>query len=332
MKFIFAIFTLGIVSIYSAAQAQDSLQVGYFSEWPLPAHYGQVSGAYDDVLGTETEWVAFDNSTEMFRALATGEIQIALSQGLVPLLLVTTAGLDFKAIDIAVSYPAKENCFAHPDLRFSARRASVLGGTTIALPLGTMTHFNLNKALAHFGADSTTLNLVNMTPAQAAAALQQGKVDIACGWGPALDTLEDFGTTLTANEEKREMGIKNYDTIVIKTGFGVDNPNIVAKFLKVTAELNASFTANPSRMISTIATQLNMTESNTAASMEGFEFPSIADKLSAEWIAGGMQSHMKALSDFFVVQNVMQNALENYESAVDKSYLEHAVNLPLIDE
>lgn len=332
MKFLFAIYTLGIVSFFSAAQAQDSLQVGYFSEWPLPAHYGQVSGAYDDVLGTDTKWVAFDDSTEMFGALATGEIQIALSQGLVPLLLVTTAGLDFKVVDIAVSYPAKENCFAHPDLRFSARRASVLGGTTIALPLGTMTHFNLNKSFAHFGVDSTTLNLVNMTPAQAAAALQQGKVDIACGWGPALDTLEDFGTTLATNEEKREMGIKNYDTIVINADFGVDNPEVVAKFLKVTAELNAGFTANPSRMIPTIATQLNMTESTSAASMEGFEFPSIADKLSAEWMADGLQSHMKALADFFVAQNVMQSALKSYENSVDKSYLEHAVNLPLIDE
>lgn len=330
MKFIFTFFTLGFISIYSPVRAQDSLQVGYFSEWPLPAHYGEVSGAYDDVLGTDTEWVAFDNSTAMFGALATGDIQIALSQGLVPLLLVTTAGLDFKAVDIAVSYPAKENCFAHPDLRFSARKASVLARTTVALPMGTMTHFNLNRTLAYFGVDSTTLNLINMTSAQAVAALQQGKVDIACGWGPALGALRDFGTVLTTTEEKAEIGIKNYDTIVVKSGFGVNNPEVVAKFIKVTAELNTSFTANPSRMIPEIAKQLNMTENAVATSMDGFEFPSTTDKLGVEWMAGDMQSHMKALADFFLAQNVTASALESYESVVDKSYLERAANLPLI--
>lgn len=330
MKFIFTIFTLGFISIYSAVQAQDSLQVGYFSEWPLPAHYGEVSGAYDDVLGTDSEWVAFDNSTAMFRALATGEIQIALSQGLVPLLMVTTAGLDFKAVDIAVSYPTKENCFAHPDLRFSARKASVLGGTTVALPMGTMTHFNLNRTLAYFGIVSTTLNLINMTPAQAAAALKQGKVDLACGWGPAFGALQDFGTVLTTTEEKAEIGIKNYDAIVIKSGFGVNNSEVVVNFSKVTAELNASFKANPSRMIPKIANRLNMTESAVAASMDGFEFPSTTDKLSVEWMAGDMQSHMKALADFFLAQNVTASALESYENVIDKSYLERAANLPLI--
>lgn len=170
MKYSLIFFTLGLMSILTPAQAQDSLEIGYFSEWPLPAHYGQTSGAYDEVLGAETKWTAFDSSTAMFAALETGDIQIALSQGLVPFLMVTTAGLDFKLVDIAVSYPANENCFAHPDLRFSSTRASVLNGTTVALAIGTTAHFNLNQTLAHYGIDPTTLELVNMPPAQAAAA------------------------------------------------------------------------------------------------------------------------------------------------------------------
>lgn len=324
-------FTLGLIFIFSAAHAQDRLQIGYFDEWPLPAHYGQTSGAYDEVLGAKAEWTAYNSSTAMFAALESGDIQIALSQGLVPFLTITTAGHDFKMVDIAVSYPANENCFAHPDLRYSATNAAVLNGTTAALAIGTTVHFNLNRTLTHFGIDPASVEMVNMTPIQAAAALKQGKVDIACGWGPALSTLQDFGSVLLSNDQKAEIGINNYDAIVIRSSFGADNPEVVAKFLKVTAELNTAFTASAARMIPGIATPLDMFEGTVAESMAGFEFPSITAKLGESWLGGGVQTHLKQLADFFVVQGTMDNDLDDYAHTVDATYLQAAADLPLID-
>ncbi len=330
MKFLLTLFTLGLLSLTSGAYAQNTLQIGYFNEWPLPAHYGQTSGAYDEVLGAEAEWIAYNSSTAMFAALETGDIQIALSQGLVPFLLVATAGLDFKLVDIAVSYPANENCFAHPDLRFSATNTAVLNGATIALAIGTTSHFNLNRTLTRFGIDPASVELINMPPAQAAAALKQGKVDIACGWGPALATLQDFGTLLLDNDGKAGLGIKNYDTIVIRSSFGADNPTVVAKFLNVTGALNAAYTANPARMIPSIAAPLNMFDSTVTASMQGFEFPSITAKLGEDWLGGGVQTHMKQLADFFVILGTMDKSLDSYTDVVDVTYLQTAANLPLI--
>jgi taurine transport system substrate-binding protein len=324
-------FTLGLISIFSTAQAQDSLQIGYFNEWPLPAHYGQTSGAYDEVLGADAEWTAFNSSTAMFAALETGDIQIALSQGLVPFLTVTTAGHDFKLVDIAVSYPNNENCFAHPDLRFSATNTSALNGATVALAIGTTAHFNLNQTLTHFDIDPASVEMLNMTPAQAAAALTRGKVDIACGWGPALNTLQDFSTVLLDTEQKAEIGIKNYDTIVIRSSFGADNPEVVAKFLKVTGELNAAYTANAARMIPSIAEPLNMYDSTVATSMQSFQFPSVTAKLSEKWLGGGVQSHLKQLADFFVIQGTMDKSLDDYAHTVDATYLQTAADLPLIE-
>jgi len=324
-------FTLGLVSMFSTAHAQDSLQIGYFNEWPLPAHYGQTSGAYDEVLGAKTEWTAFNSSTAMLAALQTGDIQVALSQGLVPFLLIATAGLDFKIVDIAVSYPANENCFAHPNLGFSANNTTALNGATIALAIGTITHFNLNQTLTKFGIDPAGVEMTNMAPAQAAAALTQGKVDIACGWGPALSTLQNFGIVLLENDQKTEIGIKNYDTIVIRSSFGADNPEVVAKFLKVTGELNAAYTASAARMIPTIAAPLNMYEGTVEASMQGFAFPSVAAKLGDSWLGGGVQTHLKQLADFFVLQGTMDKTLDSYADTVETTYLQTAADLPLIE-
>jgi taurine transport system substrate-binding protein len=324
-------FTLGLISIFSTAHAQNSLQIGYFNEWPLPAHYGQTSGAYDEVLGADAAWTAFNSSTAMFAALESGDIQIALSQGLVPFITVTTAGHDFKLVDIAVSYPNNENCFAHPDLRFSTTNTAALNGATVALAIGTTAHFNLNQTLTHFGIDPASVEMLNMIPAQAAAALKQGKVDIACGWGPALSALQDFGTVLLNTEQKATIGIRNYDTIVIRSSFGADNPEVVAKFLKVTGELNAAYTANAARMTPNIATPLNMLEGTVTASMEGFAFPSLTAKLSENWLGGSVQVHLKQLADFFVAQGTMDKALDSYGHTVDATYLQTAANLPLIE-
>ncbi len=312
------------------ASAQDALTIGHFNEWPLPAHYGQSSGAYDEVLGAETEWRAFDSSTSMFAALENGDIQIALSQGVVPFLQVATAGMAFDVVDIAVSYADNENCVAHHSLGFSSENASVLVGKTVALPFGTTAHYNLLRQLAHFNINPASVHLLNMSPTQAAAALRQEKADIACGWGPALNDMLTNGVQLTSANLKTELGGGNFDLIVVRSSFGTDNPEVVAQFLKVTADLNASFTANPARMIAGIASPLNMTEEAVKSSMAGFQFPTINEKTGATWLGGGVETYLKDLADFFVEHGTIDEALGSYAENIDISYLQAAMDLPLV--
>lgn len=143
--------------------------------------------------------------------------------------------------------------------------------------------------------------------------------------------MQEFGTALLDDEQKTEIGIRNYDTIVIRSGFGAENPEVVAKFLKVTAELNASFTVNPARMIPNIANSLDMTEATVSASMERFRFPSVTAKLGTDWLGGEVQTHLKQLANFFVEQGTMNESLDSYSDSVDVSYLQKAAELPLIE-
>ena len=67
---------------------------------------------YPDVeaLGVEVEWRAFNTGVEMAEAMVAGEIDISYSIGVVPFALAVTAGAPIKAVGVAVSYAANDNC------------------------------------------------------------------------------------------------------------------------------------------------------------------------------------------------------------------------------
>lgn len=325
MKFIARI--LALIALQTApALAQDTLHIGYFSEWPLPAHYGQASGAYDN-----TEWHVYDSSVGLYGGLANGDIQIALSQGIVPFLMMAKAGPDFQIVDIAVSYPGLENCVVSAPLAAKLTTPNALQNARVALPMGTTVHFGLLKQLAQLRVNPLSLVFLDMPPAPAAAALASGKADIACGWGPALDRMLDDGALLLPTEGKDALGVYIFDSTVIRASFGADNPEVVARFLKTTNDLNVSFAANPDRMIPKIAESMNMTEGAVRATMSGFIFPSVTDKTSGKWLGGGTQNYLAQLGAFFVEQGTLDSSLTDFAASIDNSYLQTAKDLPLID-
>jgi taurine transport system substrate-binding protein len=49
-------------------------------------------------------WVSFDTGTAMSAAMASGDVQISVSQGVPPFVVATSAGQDLQMADIAVVY------------------------------------------------------------------------------------------------------------------------------------------------------------------------------------------------------------------------------------
>ena len=76
-----------------SALAQEELNVAYFLEWPMPFQASKVSGAYDEALGMKVNWVSFDTGTAMSAAMASGDIDISVSQGVPPFVVATSACL-----------------------------------------------------------------------------------------------------------------------------------------------------------------------------------------------------------------------------------------------
>jgi taurine transport system substrate-binding protein len=82
--------------------AAEDITVGYFLEWPMPFQYAKAKGMYEEKRWAWTiNWVSFDTGTAMSAAMASGDVQLSVSQGVPPFVVATSAGQDLQILDVA---------------------------------------------------------------------------------------------------------------------------------------------------------------------------------------------------------------------------------------
>jgi len=315
-----------LASLGAAAKAADEITVAYFLEWPMPFQYAKVKGMYDEALGAKVNWVSFDTGTAMSAAMAAGDVHISVSQGIPPFVVAASAGQDIQVVDVAVSYSENDNCVVASGLEITKDSAGELAGKKVAVPLGTAAHYGFLSQMNHFGVDLGSLDVVDMAPAEGAAALAQGSVDMACGWGGALRRMVEHGNVLLTGAEKEALGILVFDATTAPAAFVAEEGDMVAKFLAVTAKANAMWAdeANRAEMLPVIAKDAGMDEEGTASTMATFKFPTVDEQLSAAWLGGNAQTFMKGVADVFVGAGSIPAALDSYEGAVNTDALKAA--------
>ncbi|PWV99980.1 taurine transport system substrate-binding protein [Hoeflea marina] len=310
---------------FSTHAAAEELTVAYFLEWPTPNQFAQANGLYEEALGMKVNWVSFDAGTAMSAAMASGDVQISFSQGIPPFVVATSAGQDLQVVDVAVSYSDNDNCVVRSNLEITKDNAKELEGKEVGVPLGTAAHYGFLKQMAHFGVDVSTMKVVDMSPPDGAAAFANGNLDMVCGWGGALRRMKEHGNVLLNGAEKEALGIKVFDATTVSTAWAKEHPEVLAKFLKVTADMNAKYAGGGAEeMLPVLAKAAGMDEAATKDTLAGFAFPTVDEMLSPEWLGGGTQTFLKEVADFFVAQGTIDKARDSYDSAVDASYLEAA--------
>ncbi|WP_305987634.1 ABC transporter substrate-binding protein [Roseibium sp. MMSF_3544] len=314
---------LAFMSGLPATSAAEDLTVAYFLEWPMPFQYAKEKGLYEEALGVPINWVSFDTGTAMSAAMASGDVQIAVSQGVPPFVVAASAGQDIILTDIAVSYSENDNCVVAEALEIDKNNAKELEGKQVGVPIGTAAHYGFLSQMKHFDVDITTMEIVDMAPADGAAAFAQGSLDMVCGWGGALRRMLEHGNVLLTGAEKEELGILVFDGISVPADFAAEESEMLTKFLKVTAEANAMWNAgeNKEEMIEVIAKDAGMDVDATAETLATFTFPNVEDKLSDKWMGGNVQTFMLGVADVFQSAGSIPQALDSYVDSVDSSYL-----------
>ena len=319
------------VSAYSAYAAEDlkELNVAYFLEWPMPMMAAKASGAYDEALGVKVNWVSFETGTAMSAAMASGDIQISVSQGIPPFVVAASGGQDIQVIDVAVSYSDNDNCVVYSELEVDKSNAKELEGKKVAVPLGTAAHYGFLRQMSHFGIDTSTLEIVDMAPTDAAPAFAQGNLDFACGFGGGLQRMKEHGNVLLTGAEKEELGILVFDVTSAPAQFIQEYPEVVAKFLSVTAKANDEWNSgkNNDELIKVIAKEAGMTVEGAKDAVATMKFPSIEEQLSDKWFGGAVQTFMGGVAQVFKEAGSIEATLESYENRANKDPLEAASKL-----
>ncbi|MEM7379366.1 MAG: taurine ABC transporter substrate-binding protein, partial [Pseudomonadota bacterium] len=125
----------------AVAAGHEEITVAYFLEWPMPFLAAKEGGVYDEALGMKVNWVSFETGTAMSAAMASGDVQIAVSQGVPPFVVAASGGQDIQVVDVAVSYSDNDNCVVSAGLEIDKDSASELSGKKVAVPLGTAAHY-----------------------------------------------------------------------------------------------------------------------------------------------------------------------------------------------
>lgn len=308
----------------SAGGHLDEITVAYFLEWPMPFQYAKVNGMYEEALGVKINWRSFDTGTAMSAAMASGDVQISVSQGVPPFVVAVSAGQDLQIVDVAVSYSENDNCVVAEALEIDKDSAKELEGKKVGVPIGTAAHYGFLKQMEHFGVDISTMEIVDMAPPDGAAAFAQGNLDMVCGWGGALRRMKEHGNVLLTGAEKEELGILVFDVTSVPAEFAAENTEMLSTFLGVTAKANEMWNAGDMQgeMIPVIAKDAGMDEAGTAETMATFVFPSVEEQLSEKWLGGGAQEFMKGVANVFVEAGSIDKALETYDGAVNTAPLE----------
>lgn len=310
------------------AKALDEITVAYFLEWPMPYLAAKAEGTYEKEMGVKINWRSFETGTAMSAAMASGDVQIAVSQGVPPFVVAASAGQPIQVVDVAVSYSDNDNCVIGTQMEVDKDNVMELKGKKVAVPLGTAAHYGFLRQMDHFGIPLSSLTVVNMPPPEGAAALAQGAVDFACGYGGGLARMKEHGNVLLTGSEKEALGILVFDVTSAPASFIAEEEELLAKFLGVTAAANDKWNANKSdAMLKQIAKESGMDYAAAKSAIATMKFPSAKDQLSKTWLGGNAQMFMKGVADVFVEAGSIDNALPSYEDSVNTAPLAAAVNM-----
>ena len=307
--------------VAGAARAQDEITVAYFLEWPTANQVAQLEKTYDKEMGVKVNWRAFGNGNEMSQAMASGNVHIAYSQGLVPYIVAVSSGLDLKMVGVAVSYAEADNCVVSKASGITKANAKELEGKKVGTPIGNVTHYKLLRMLDHLGVDATKVDMVQMNGADAAVAFARGDIVMGCAFGGPMLRMLESGSLLMTAQEQEAIGIRVFDVISVTGKFAAERPELVQKFIDVTDKANAAYAADMNAALPKIAKAAGMDKAGAEKLLSMFSFPSKADQASDAWLGGTVQKFSKSVADFFVAQKQMDKALDSYDAAITDKFV-----------
>ncbi|EOW6758409.1 taurine ABC transporter substrate-binding protein [Cronobacter malonaticus] len=230
---------IGALALWAfQAQAVD-VTVAYQTS-AEPAKVAQADNTFAKESGATVDWRKFDSGASVVRALASGDVQIG-NIGSSPLAVAASQNVPIEVFLLASQLGNSEALV----VKKSIRTPQDLIGKRIAVPFISTTHYSLLAALKHWGIRPDQLSIVNLQPPAIIAAWQQGDIDGAYVWAPAVNALEKEGTVLTDSSEVGKWGSPTLDVWVVRKDFAEKHPEVVTAFARSALAAQRGYLDNP---------------------------------------------------------------------------------------
>ena len=303
-------------------QAAD-LTIGYQTGID-PSKVAQADGLYEKAIGEKIAWRRFNSGPQVVTAIASGDVQIG-NLGSSPLAAAASRNLPIVAFMVSAQINASEALVVRNGSGIDTPEDLV--GKTIATPFVSTSHYSLLGALKHWGLDAQKVNVVNLQPAEIAAAWKRGDIDGAFVWSPALGEIRKTGKTLTDAAQVGQWGAPTFEVWVARKDFAEKHPDVVANFAKVTLDSFADYAAHKngwtvdSEPVQKFAKLTGSNAVDIPELLAGTTFPDAQAQQTEALLKGGTAKAIGETATFLQEQGKIEAVLPDYSAYVTDKFI-----------
>lgn len=299
-----------------------SLTVGYQTGID-PSKVPQADGVYEKAIGEKIDWRRFNSGPEVVTAIASGDVQIG-NLGSSPLAAAASRKLPIVAFIVSAQIKSAEALVVRNGS--GIENPQDLVGKTIATPFVSTSHYSLLGALKHWGLEGK-VKVVNLQPAEIAAAWRRGDIDGAFVWSPALGEIRKSGKTLTDAAEVGQWGAPTFEVWVARKDYADKHPEVIARFAKVTLDAYADYAANKSswtvdsEQVKKIAKLTGSNAADVPELLAGSDYPDAKAQQSSILLQAGTAKDIAATAGFLKEQGKVESVLPDYSPYVSDKFI-----------
>jgi taurine transport system substrate-binding protein len=292
-----------------------------------PSRVPQADGAYEKAFNSKINWQKFDGGADVIAALASGSVDIGYV-GSSPLAAAASRKLEFETVFV-VGLISEAEALAVKGIT----KPEELVGKKIATPFVSTAHYSLLTALKHWNIDPKSVQILNLRPPEIAAAWERGDLDGAYVWDPVLSQIKKNATVLADSKNVADWGGPTFDAWIVSKKFATEHPDLVAQFVKITADAYASYRAKPeswdakSPEAEKIARLTGAKVEEVPALLKGYYFPSLEEQASAEFLGGKTTEAVAKTSAFLLEQGKIPAVLDDYAPYVSAKWAAEALKV-----
>lgn len=289
-------------------------------------------GLHEKELGVPVKWLKFGSGGDVNKAIAGEQIDFG-GVGNPPATIGVTRGLPYQGI-LALNILGDVEALS---VRTSKNIASVkdLAGKTVAAPFGSTTHYLLLTTLKQNGIKPGDVKLLDLNPADAAAAWLRGDIDAAWIWEPNLDkTVKNGGRILLGSGTLAKNGYPTWDISVVVNGFARKYPDLVARFVKSECAGIDYWLKNPEETAKIVAEELTLPLEDARRMIAGTAVVPCSEQITAGYLGtskakGKFVDTLVSTAKFLVEEKRLpeEKPRAAFEAFINPSYLEAATAL-----